>query len=96
MSWIPKLHLLLSMTSGVNKIPTNQTKIQQRKIEYMDQKKIVKNLILAAQKIEESRISKANHIFLSEDFIQEQADKRGISFDAMIEVIENELSGKNE
>jgi hypothetical protein len=62
----------------------------------MNNKKIVENLILAAQNIEEARIGKANYIFLSEDFIQEQADKQGISFDAMIEVIENELSGKNE
>jgi len=62
----------------------------------MNNKKIFENLILAAQKIEESRIGKANYIFLSEDFVKEQADKQGISFDAMIEVIEKELSGKNE
>jgi hypothetical protein len=37
---------------------------------------------------------KAEYITLSEDFIQQKANERGVSFDEMVKTIENELKFK--
>lgn len=60
----------------------------------MEQKKLVEKLIKASNEIHKDRKSKAEYITLSEDFIQQQADERGISFDDMVKVIEEELRPK--
>ena len=54
-----------------------------------EQKTILSKLLKASQEID--RTPKASYIDLSEEFIQKQADEKGITFDEMIEIIENEL-----
>jgi phosphopentomutase len=56
------------------------------------QKTLLSKLIKASQEID--RIGKANYIHLSEEFIQKQADEKGVTFDETVEIIENELKPK--
>ena len=58
----------------------------------MDQKKLVEKLIKASNEISKNRKPSANYIHLSEEFIQQQADEREISFDDMVEIIKNKLN----
>jgi hypothetical protein len=58
----------------------------------MEQKKIITNLINAANEINEKRKPKANYIQLSTEYIQQLADEQNISFDSMIEIINNKLN----
>jgi len=55
-------------------------------------KELLTKLLKAAQEID--RTPKANYIHLSEEFIQTKADENGVTFDEMIEIIENELKPK--
>lgn len=55
----------------------------------MKQKKLVEQLIKVSNKISKNRKPSANYIHLSEEFIQQQADEREISFDDMVEIIKN-------
>lgn len=57
----------------------------------MEQKKLIGKLIKAANEISKNGKPKANYIHLNEEYIQQQADKRKISFDDMVEIIKNEL-----
>lgn len=57
----------------------------------MEQKKLVEKLIKASNEISKNRKPSANHIHLSEEFIQQQANERKISFDDMVEIIKKEL-----
>jgi thermostable 8-oxoguanine DNA glycosylase len=61
-------------------------------IESRNQKRLVEKLVKASNEIQKDRKSKANYIHLSEKFIQQQADERGVSFDEMIVLIQNELN----
>ena len=54
-----------------------------------EQKTLLSKLLKASQEID--RIPKANYINLSEEFIQKQADEKGVTFDEMVEIIQNEL-----
>jgi|SanBayMetagenome_1026888.scaffolds.fasta_scaffold536668_1 predicted ATPase len=58
----------------------------------MEQKKLVEQLIKASNEISKNRKSSAIYIHLSEEFIQQQADEREISFDDMVEIIKKELN----
>jgi hypothetical protein len=64
------------------------------KTKVMEQKKLVKQLIKASNKISKNRKPSANYIHLSEEYIQEQANERKISFDNMVEIIKKELTPK--
>ena len=57
----------------------------------MEQKKLIEQLIKASNEIYKNRNSSANYIHLSEEYIQNQADERKISFDDMVEIIKKEL-----
>ena len=57
----------------------------------MEQKKLVRKLIKVANEISKNRKSSANYIDLSEEYIQQQADERKISFADMVEIIKKEL-----
>jgi len=54
-----------------------------------EQKTLLSKLLKASQEID--RTPKANYINLSEEFIQKQADEKGVTFDEMVEIIQNEL-----
>jgi hypothetical protein len=58
----------------------------------MEQKQLVEKLIKASNEIQKNRKPKSEYIHLSEEFIQQQADERGISFDDMVKIIEEELN----
>lgn len=58
----------------------------------MEQKKLVGQLIKAANEISKNRKPRANYIHLSEEFIQQQADEREILFDDMVEIVKKELN----
>lgn len=58
----------------------------------MDQKKLIKKLIRVSKDIANNRKSEADYIFLSEKYIQEQADVQKISFDDMLENIKYKLN----
>jgi hypothetical protein len=62
------------------------------KLSFGEQKKLVEKLIKAANKIQNSRKPSASYVHLTEEFIQKQADEKGISFEAMCEIIRNELN----
>ena len=53
---------------------------------------LVSKLLRAAQEIDKT--PKANYIHVSEEFIQIKADENGVTFDEMVEIIENELKPK--
>jgi len=57
----------------------------------MEQKKLVGKLLTASNEISKNRKGNANYIELSEEFIQQQADEREISFDDMVKIIAEEL-----
>jgi len=57
----------------------------------MEQKKLVERLIKTSNEIYKNRKQSANYIHLSEEYIQQQADEREISFDDMVEIIKKEL-----
>ena len=57
----------------------------------MEQKKLVGKLLTASNEISKNRKGNANYIELSEEFIQQQADEREISFDDMVKIITEEL-----
>lgn len=52
------------------------------------QKELIKKLIEVSNKLPKS---KNDYIVLSEEYIQEQANERGISFDDMVELIKKTL-----
>jgi len=58
----------------------------------MEQKKLIEQLIKASNEISKNRKPKANYINLNEEFIQQQADEREISFDDMVEIIKKQLN----
>jgi hypothetical protein len=58
-----------------------------------EQKTLLSKLLKASQEID--RTPKANYINLSEEFIQKQADEKGITLDEMVEIIKNELKPNN-
>ena len=55
-------------------------------------KELLTKLLKVSQEID--RTPKANYIHLSEEYIQQIADERGISFDDMVMIIEEELKFK--
>ncbi len=55
-------------------------------------KELISKLLKASQEID--RTPKANYIHLNTHFIQSEADKNGITFDEMVEIIENILNPK--
>ena len=58
------------------------------------QKKLVSKLLKISNEIQKKRLGQANYIHLSEKFIQEQADEKGVTFDEMVKIIEEELKPK--
>jgi hypothetical protein len=58
-----------------------------------EQKTLLSKLLKASQEID--RTPKANYVHLSEEFIQKQADEKGITLDEMVEIIKNELKPNN-
>jgi hypothetical protein len=56
-------------------------------------KELLAKLVKASQEID--RKPKANYIHLSKEFIQSQADEKGVTFDEMVKIIESELNPKN-
>jgi hypothetical protein len=56
------------------------------------QKELLTKILKTAQEID--RTSKSNYIHVSEEFIQTKANDNGITFDEMVEIIENELKPK--
>ena len=61
-------------------------------IKSRNQKRLVEKLILASSEIHKHGKSKSNYIHLSEEFIQQQADEKKVSFDEMVELIQKELN----
>lgn len=61
-------------------------------VKIMERKKLVEQLIKASNEIFKNRKPGVSYIHLSEEFIQQQADEREISFDDMVEIIEKELN----
>jgi len=57
-----------------------------------EQQELLTKLLKVSQEID--RTPKANYIHLSEEYIQQRADERGISFDDMVMIIEEELKFK--
>ena len=57
-----------------------------------EQKMLLSKLIKASQEID--RTPKASYIHLSSEFIQNKADENGVTFDEMVEIIEDELKPK--
>jgi hypothetical protein len=55
-------------------------------------KELISKLLKLSQEIDKT--PKANFIHLSEEYIQSKADENGITFDEMVEIIENELNPK--
>jgi hypothetical protein len=64
--------------------------IEKAKIETREE--LISKLLQASKEID--RTPRANYIHLSDEFIQNKADEIGVSFDEMIEIIENELKFK--
>jgi hypothetical protein len=60
----------------------------------MEQKQIIEKLLKVSNEISKNDKPKANYIHLSEEYIQQRADERGISFDDMVMIIEEELKFK--
>ena len=59
-----------------------------------EEKKLVSKLLKVSNEIQKKRLGQANYIHLSEKFIQEQADEKGVTFDEMVKIIEEELNPK--
>ncbi len=59
-----------------------------------EQKKLVSKLLKASNDINKKRLGQANYIHLSEKFIQQQADEKGVTFDEMVKIIEEEIKYK--
>ena len=59
-----------------------------------EQKKLVSKLLKASNDINKKRLGQANYIHLSEKFIQQQADEKGVTFDEMVKITEEELKFK--
>lgn len=60
-----------------------------------EQKELLTKLLKASQEIgRASKDNNANYIHLSVEYIQSRADENGVTFDEMIEIIENELKPK--
>ena len=59
-----------------------------------EQKKLVSKLLKISNEIQKKRLGQANYIHLSEKFIQEQADEKGVTFHEMVKIIEEELKPK--
>jgi|TARA_R110000787_G_scaffold279448_2_gene389588 hypothetical protein len=59
-----------------------------------EQKKLVSKLLKASNDIHKKRLGQANYIHLSEKFIQQQADEKGVTFDEMVKITEEELKFK--
>jgi hypothetical protein len=57
-----------------------------------EQQELISKLLKLSQEIDKT--PKANFIHLSEEYIQSKADENGITFDEMVEIIENELNPK--
>ncbi len=57
----------------------------------MEHKKLIQKVIEASNEISKNRKIAVNYIHLKEEYIQQLADERKISFDDMIEIIKNEL-----
>jgi hypothetical protein len=57
-----------------------------------EQQELISKLLKLSQEIDKT--PKANYIHLSEEYIQSKADENGITFDEMVEIIENELNPK--
>lgn len=60
-------------------------------VKIMEQKKLIEKLIKATNEIYKNGKPSANYIHLSKEYIQQEADKRKISFDNMVEIIRKEL-----
>ena len=63
--------------------------------EEQEQKEILKILVYQANKIQKREKTKANHVLVSEDFIQRLANQQKISFANMVGVIGEILKDKN-
>lgn len=62
-----------------------------------EQKELLTKLLKASQEIgRASKDNNANYIHLSVEYIQSRADENGVTFDEMIEIIENELKPKQQ
>lgn len=51
-------------------------------------------LLKASNEIHKKRLAKANYIHLPAKFIQQRADEEGVTFDEMVNIIEEELKPK--
>lgn len=60
----------------------------------MKNKNLIQKLQEASEIILKNRTPKASYISISENFIKQQADERGVSFDEMVEIMKNELNPK--
>jgi uncharacterized protein YjgD (DUF1641 family) len=52
----------------------------------------IKKLIDEANKLEEMGTFKANDVVITKEFIQQQADEMGVSFDEMVEILKHQLT----
>jgi hypothetical protein len=59
-----------------------------------NKRKLVSKLLKASNDINKKRLGQANYIHLSEKFIQQQADEKGVTFDEMVKIIEEEIKFK--
>ena len=58
----------------------------------MEQKKLVSELLNAANEIHKNRKSNASYIHLSREYIEQLADEENISFDDIVKSINNKLN----
>tara|TARA_R110000796_G_scaffold190000_1_gene306750 strand:+ start:606 stop:803 length:198 start_codon:yes stop_codon:yes gene_type:complete len=59
-----------------------------------EDKKLASRLLKASNEIHKKRLGQANYIHLHAQFIQQQADEKGVTFDEMVKIIEEEIKPK--
>ena len=68
--------------------------IKNIKTKIMEQKKLVGKIIKKANKIQMRGNPKAKYIHVLKEFVQHEADERGISFDEMAEIFRTVMNPK--
>jgi hypothetical protein len=62
----------------------------------MDQKDLISKLIEASEIVSKGRIGKASYIHLTHNYIEKMAQEKGVGFEEMCIIIQEELNPKNE
>ena len=78
----------------VPKIKELLNEVKTKMMSKEEQKKLVSKLLKVSNDIHKKGLGQANHISLSEKFIQQQADEKGVTFGEMVKIIEEELKFK--